>query len=495
MRRCILLAVAAMWGACAAAGQPSLVGTWVCSAGGVTQTIAMDARGRYQSTMAMEGERVSEAGTYRAANGVLEFRADGDAEVERVRYRFADANTVIAVDEDGIQYRYVRQGAAPQPAPQPGPQPTPQPAPRIDPGGMMPMPGPRPTPQPTPRPAPQPGGQKAGWMATLAFQRVVEPRERAFSVLIPKGWRTQGGIFRVNPIEHGPTNAIGAKCDFAIMSDARGTLLIRSLPEIIYIDARHMPIGQMGLVQPGQNYKGMIVMPLMQATAFLQRVVFPYTHPQAQNVQLLEQRQLPKLAGAVQQRVRAVLPIQLSYDAGVITVSYQEAGVQYREVLFTMVENWGQIGAGMWVNKETALVRAPAAQFQQVLSVLSVIRKSVKVNQQWLIAELRAQVKRGQIMIKTEQEIQRIGREIAEHRARTNAEINNDMFLVLTDQEEYVNPYTNQTETGSNQWKHRWVNESGEVIYTDREDYDPNTDVNQTRSDWKRTPVRPRFPQ
>jgi len=36
---------------------------------------------------------------------------------------------------------------------------------------------------------------------------------------------------------------------------------------------------------------------------------------------------------------------------------------------------------------------------------------------------------------------------------------------------------------------------SGEVIYTDREDYDPNTDVNLNRSDWKRTPVRPRFPQ
>ena len=48
---------------------------------------------------------------------------------------------------------------------------------------------------------------------------------------------------------------------------------------------------------------------------------------------------------------------------------------------------------------------------------------------------------------------------------------------------------------GSNQWKHRWVNESGDVIYTDREDYDPNTDVHLNRSDYKRTPIRPRFPQ
>jgi hypothetical protein len=33
------------------------------------------------------------------------------------------------------------------------------------------------------------------------------------------------------------------------------------------------------------------------------------------------------------------------------------------------------------------------------------------------------------------------------------------MFLTLTEQEEYVNPYTNEVEVGSNQWKYRWVNE------------------------------------
>jgi hypothetical protein len=35
----------------------------------------------------------------------------------------------------------------------------------------------------------------------------------------------------------------------------------------------------------------------------------------------------------------------------------------------------------------------------------------------------------------------------------------------------------------------------GEVIYTDIEEYDPNLDVQLNRSDFKRTPVRPRFPQ
>jgi hypothetical protein len=69
------------------------------------------------------------------------------------------------------------------------------------------------------------------------------------------------------------------------------------------------------------------------------------------------------------------------------------------------------------------------------------------------------------------------------------------MFLTLTGQEEYVNPYTKQVEIGSNEWKYRWVNESGEVAYSDDSNYDPNQDLTLNRSDFKKTPVRPRFPQ
>ena len=68
------------------------------------------------------------------------------------------------------------------------------------------------------------------------------------------------------------------------------------------------------------------------------------------------------------------------------------------------------------------------------------------------------------------------------------------MFLTLTEQEEYVNPYTNEIEVGTNQWQHRWVNESGDVIYTDNESYDPNVDINLNRSDFKRSKIRKRFP-
>lgn len=66
--------------------------------------------------------------------------------------------------------------------------------------------------------------------------------------------------------------------------------------------------------------------------------------------------------------------------------------------------------------------------------------------------------------------------------------------MTLMDQEEYINPYTGEPETGSNQWEYRWVNADGDEFYTDDEDHDPNVPSLLNRSDWKRTPVQPRFP-
>jgi hypothetical protein len=84
-------------------------------------------------------------------------------------------------------------------------------------------------------------------------------------------------------------------------------------------------------------------------------------------------------------------------------------------------------------------------------------------------------------------------RAMVEHRQAVNAENRHSSWLFLTGQEDYVNPYTGETEQGSNQYKHRWVNSGGDVIYSNTDDYDPSWDSSlRGRSDYKPTPVRPR---
>jgi hypothetical protein len=336
-----------------------------------------------------------------------------------------------------------------------------------------------------------------GPKGTVIFQRVTEPNERAFNLLIPKGWQVEGGILRVNPMaQGGPAQSIAAKLDFAVKKNPGGTMMIRWLPDMLYYDARMSPAGQMGLFPPGSNYQGMTVSPLMSALQFLSQVVFRFSHPQANGVRAVEQRSLPQMAQRYRQRVLAFMPqATFSYDAGILTAVYQEGGISYKEKLMAVIENWGAMGAGMWGNKETFFLRAPASEFDEWAPIFSVIQSSVILNAQWIAGELQGQAQRGQIALNTQREIQRIDQEIVEHRRKTNAEIHNDMFLTLTSQEEYVNPHTRQIEVGSNQWKYRWVNESGEVVYSNDQNYDPNHDIRLNRSDFKKTPVRPRFPQ
>lgn len=107
------------------------------------------------------------------------------------------------------------------------------------------------------------------------FHRMAEPRERAFTVLVPDGWSTEGGIFRVDPLRQGgPAQSVAAKVDFAVKKDAPGTVMIRWLPDMLYFDARNSPAGQMGLFPPGSNYMGMTVMPLLSAQQFLAQLPF-----------------------------------------------------------------------------------------------------------------------------------------------------------------------------------------------------------------------------
>jgi len=69
-------------------------------------------------------------------------------------------------------------------------------------------------------------------------------------------------------------------------------------------------------------------------------------------------------------------------------------------------------------------------------------------------------------------------------------EIMNDNFLVLTGQEEYVNPHTGEVEMDTDAYRYRWKTPGGDVYYTNREDEDPN--IFLQRGDYSRTLIRKR---
>jgi len=357
------------------------------------------------------------------------------------------------------------------------------------PGSDEPIPG---MPQPAePGQAPRPKVSTRSFLPDpVIMVKFTETRERAFSVLIPKGWMTEGGIMYLDPnTAGGPTNAVGPKINFAVKSDAQGTVMLYWFPDFYYCDMRSSTTRQYGLFPDGSNYNGMVVMPCMSARDFLLRKAFPEVRPNARNVQVVDARPLPGVA----RQFAAASPVQgFQYDAAMVTLTYLENGVRFQEQIFGVIENLGQVGAGMWQNKSVVFARAPADQYDEWAKIGSLIYFSVKVNPRWLAAAMRATDERARLAWDTQRYIQEVDAAIVAHRNRVNAEIRHSGYLLLTGQEDYINPYTGETEIRPDGWRHHWQNSAGEVVVSNNDDYDPNHDPHRGRSDYKRSPVRPR---
>lgn len=327
----------------------------------------------------------------------------------------------------------------------------------------------------------------------ISFMRINEPSEGAFSILVPKGWQSQGGIYRINAAQAGgPLNAIEAKCDLTLTSDPQGTVVFRILPDIVYA---HVGIGG-GFWGPGSNYQGAMVRQIEDASTHL-RSIFAHLHGNVPSPQVLKLNRLPGEINSMErglaytnQLLTQIGGPQMGFrcDASGGVFEYTEGGVHYREVVLTGVVDMR--AALTWKNTRTLAFRAPAAEFDRWRPVMDIMRFSVRFNQNWILSEMKGQRERANIVMKVYDEIRRIDREIVRKTTINREEIMNDNFLVLTGQEEFVNPHTNEVEMDTDSYKYRWTTSGGDVYYTNREEEDPN--IFMQRTDYKRTPIRKR---
>lgn len=322
----------------------------------------------------------------------------------------------------------------------------------------------------------------------MRFHRYLDRTEAAFLLLVPDGWSTEGGIFRVNPMAAGGAGqSIEAKIDFALKRDPQGQVMIRFIPHTNYI----VPGGY----GHGTVMNGMPVLPMPTPTDFLTGN-FRSLRPMATNVRVLQTQSRPDIVQAVLQGPKArslqAGGAQYYVDAGMVTVGYEENGTSFKELLFTAIEGYSIMGVAMWSNTLTIVARAPFAEAETWIPVVKAVLNSFALNPRWAEAEARGQQYRTGVVRDTLAAIAEIDREIAANRTRTQQSIQNENYLNLTNQEEYLNPFTGGTELGSNEWKHRWENTAGEVIYTDDATWDPNIDPRANLQGFRRSAIRPR---
>ncbi len=331
--------------------------------------------------------------------------------------------------------------------------------------------------------------------SAMIFHRTHEPSENAFTFLLPQGWSVTGGITRVNPDAAGGSgNAVEAKLYMKLSSPDQKAGM-GWLPDTRFFDMQRYPGHNLAapMFPDGSNYNGMTVMRIPNPASFISEVAFPFAHPHAEGLSVTQLQPLPELAVEFSDMSAKMLGgYRFTYQVVIATLEYSEGGIQYIEKMVCAIEDWGQMGGGLWSNKETWYVRAEKTLFESYVPVFATIGQSVKLNPDWIAREIRSQQINSNIALKTQSEIARIDKEITQHRAHTNSEINNDMYLNLTGQEDYTNPFTGETERGTNEWKYRWENDLGDVVYHNNENYNPNEDADFKVKGFRRSGIRKR---
>jgi len=249
--------------------------------------------------------------------------------------------------------------------------------------------------------------------------------------------------------------------------------MVRWMPEMLCLDT-----AQAWGHPEGAVFNNALVRAKRDPARFLVEVAVPYAHSAARDVAVLERRNLPSLAALYQASVpRELAPFtNMTYQAALVTVTYAEQGVRYKERLLTVIEDYGRGGGGLWKNRLSMLVRAPEKAFTAWEPVFSVIQNSGEWSPAWVQGELRGQLQRQNTLAATSKELARLDREIAEGRRRAQESIQRDLYLTVTGQNDYKNPFTGKVERDTSAWQRRWVNASGGIIYTDDTSYDPNRD-------------------
>ncbi len=445
-----------------------MTGTWLFRDQTEELVLVLNQDGTYSTryTTAQGVEQYS--GTWQFNGTHMTFASQGEPP-ESYLAGLQDANTLVvtfsAVQDPNATTVYMQRVDGPQAATgQPQPQPQPQITPQVQP---QPQPQVRPKHQGQTPAQPQPVQANPALGAlpqTMNFVRYTDATERAFTVLMPEGWKVKGGVIRVDPTKAGgPANSLEAKVDFSVHSDQQSTMAAYILPKYYFTTLAGSTVQSM--YPEGSAYYGMEVVHVMDPVEFAVKKAFPYAHPNASQPQVTLQRDMPQLA-QLYRDAGGPLAGNFNYQAAVVELQYQEGGRAYHERMLIVIEDRGQIAGGQWCNPLTLVVRAPVGQLDAWEPVFRIIGDSFEFEKQWMAAELKAQLEAAKFVGDVEAEIHRIDAEITAHRQKTNAEIADQMFMNLTGQEYYVDPETNKVVQGSNAWQHVLKGPDGAMTYT-----------------------------
>jgi hypothetical protein len=304
-----------------------------------------------------------------------------------------------------------------------------------------------------------------------------EVHQGAFHLLMPKGWRAEGGMLP-SGVEWNLVDRVETNIRFRATSPD-GQSFFGWYPRFYFQDPAVLVRSSSGVLQPqpGQAMNGCWLFPFMNVGQYVQRIVF--NHLSAQEFQN------PRIIGSpvASPELKAWVPAVASRaDYGYVNFECTVRGVPMFGRIYTILYDlhgmlWSTVGTFGWV--------APQSRWQQEERIMEMCIRSFRLDPQWAQRAAAASRQRAAQYHQVIREMNQIDAEITHHRSQTRSDMQEEAYKVLTGQIETYDPQTGRQKYLP-MYHHAWTDGRGNYYLRDTDD---GTLPFENASEWRKLKV------
>lgn len=299
----------------------------------------------------------------------------------------------------------------------------------------------------------------------------------AVSMLIPAGWKAEGGIqwythFRI------------LACLIMRITDPQTGAGIEFLPlqRFIWI---HQPIVPMA---PGSNYLGSVVsQPITDVPRFIQAFYGSESLARLGNARVAGTQDLPEVANLMAQVNQASLA-----KAARVRYEYESGGQTWEEDVYCALSFYNLPQLVIWHVDHAYAFRAPKGMLDRLTPLMITVLTTQKVSLDWYAAYqyvgqlfdermrqgIRAAGDLSRRIAQNNAEISQMFAESYRQRSESQDRIHRSFTEYIRGVETYRNPFENRSVQLPSGYSNVWVNRSGEYILSNQAGFNPNAGSN-----------------
>ncbi|MGB9436600.1 MAG: hypothetical protein WCB15_01555, partial [Desulfobacterales bacterium] len=316
-------------------------------------------------------------------------------------------------------------------------------------------------------------GREAG---NVLLELYREQYQGAFYMLIPKGWKAEGGMIP-SGVQWNVVDLVENNIRFRVTSPD-GKSFFGWYPRFYFQDPAVYVQSSGGVLRPqlGGVLNGCWIYPYMGVAQYVQNIILGQL--------AAGEFQNPRIIGRAVEapELRPWLPqMAPRKECGYVNFECTYGGTPMFGRIYTLVYDlgalWSTVGTFGWI--------APKSRWQEDERIMELCIRSFRLNPTWVRRASAAQHKRGEKYGQVIRQMQGIDNEINRNRSQTRSDIQEEFYKVITEQIETFDP-----ETGDNKrlpmYNSAWTNGRGDYVL---KDYDDGTLPVEDPTEWRKLKI------